>query len=128
MNHCRWPVVSMTVTPLALAPDLRRRRRRAAHRRSRSSMRCTYSRAAALDRAPVRPADEIEQPVVHEEAHERDQRIGAHLLRRRRPDRRAHRQQMILDEGSGVAVAVEIFAERQPLALGACASACGASA
>ena len=56
---------------------------------------------------------------MDEEADEGEERIVAHLLRRGRPDGGAHRQQMILDEGVGVAVAVEIFAQRQVLAVGA---------
>jgi hypothetical protein len=46
------------------------------------------------------------------ETHKGEQRIGAHLPRRRRPDRCTHRQQVIVDESRRVAVGIEIVAQR----------------
>src|SRR5690606_41485036 len=47
------------------------------------------------------------------------QRIKAHLARCRRPDRCAHRKQMVLDEGGAVAAGLQIVAEADTSEIGA---------
>ncbi len=51
--------------------------------------------------------------MVLEEADEEQQRKLEHAVGRRRPDRRAHRQQVLVDETVAVAPGAQVFAERR---------------
>ena len=68
----------------------------------------------ALDHPPLGPIVHAEQAVVLEKPDEEDCGHGAHALGRRRPDGRAHRQDVVLDEVIPVVVQRQVFAQREP--------------
>ncbi len=69
--------------------------------------------AAALHRAPDRTVM-LQQAMVGEECDKVLGREIQHLARRRRPDRRAHRRQIVGQQPRGEMTGAKIFAERQP--------------
>jgi hypothetical protein len=69
--------------------------------------------AAALDRPPDGAAGQPQQPVVAAETDEGLRRVVEQGAGGRRPDRRGHRQQMVIAEGLAETLALEEVAERQ---------------
>ncbi len=67
--------------------------------------------AAALHRAPQRPGEELQEAMVFEEPHEGAGGIVADRVRRRRPDRRRLRQQVVVLERLRIALRVQIVAQ-----------------
>ncbi len=63
------------------------------------------------DHAPDGPVVDAQQAVIVEEAHEEPRRHAPHDLRLRGPDRRSHGQDVLLDEGTGVAALFEVITE-----------------
>ena len=61
----------------------------------------------ALHRAPLRTVNEVQQLVVLHELEERADRIIHHRARRAGPDGGSHRQQMILDKGCSIILALQ---------------------
>ena len=68
--------------------------------------------ASATDRSPFRPVVELHQPVVVEELQKRECRESQHLFHGTRPDRRAHRHQVVVNEGVAVPVDTQKISER----------------
>src|SRR5262249_39690243 len=66
---------------------------------------------AAADHLPGGPVVDAEEAVIREELDEEARRKAQHVDRPRGPDRRAHRDDVMLDEVARIVFALEIFTE-----------------